>query len=221
MKKGIIGKKIGMTQIFDEKGNVVPVTVIEATPNVVAQVKTVETDGYNSIQLGYGEVKDKHINKPEKGHFTKAGLAAKKHLREFRVEDVENYKVGDEVKADIFEAGEKIDVQGTTKGKGFQGVIKRHGQHRGPMGHGSMYHRRPGSMGSTSTPGRVFKGKKLPGHMGRVTVTIQNLDVVRVDMDKNVILVKGSVPGAKGAILKIKSAVKASKKGRRKLKCQK
>ncbi len=211
MKKGIIGKKIGMTQIFDEKGNVVPVTVIEATPNVVAQVKTVETDGYNSIQLGYGEVKDKHINKPEKGHFTKAGLTAKKHLREFRVEDVENYKVGDEVKADIFEAGEKIDVQGTTKGKGFQGVIKRHGQHRGPMGHGSMYHRRPGSMGSTSTPGRVFKGKKLPGHMGRVTVTIQNLDVVRVDMDKNVILVKGSVPGAKGAILKIKSAVKASK----------
>ena len=211
MKKGIIGKKIGMTQIFDEKGNVVPVTVIEATPNVVAQVKTVETDGYNSIQLGYGEVKDKHINKPEKGHFTKAGLAAKKHLREFRVEDVENYKVGDEVKADIFEAGEKIDVQGTTKGKGFQGVIKRHGQHRGPMGHGSMYHRRPGSMGSTSTPGRVFKGKKLPGHMGRVTVTIQNLDVVRVDMDKNVILVKGSGPGAKGAILKIKSAVKASK----------
>ena len=211
MKKGIIGKKIGMTQIFDEKGNVIPVTVIEATPNVVAQVKTVETDGYNSIQLGYGEVKDKHINKPEKGHFTKAGLTAKKHLREFRVEDVENYKVGDEVKADIFEAGEKIDVQGTTKGKGFQGVIKRHGQHRGPMGHGSMYHRRPGSMGSTSTPGRVFKGKKLPGHMGRVTVTIQNLDVVRVDMDKNVILVKGSVPGAKGAILKIKSAVKASK----------
>ena len=211
MKKGIIGKKIGMTQIFDEKGNVIPVTVIEATPNVVAQVKTVETDGYNSIQLGYGEVKDKHINKPEKGHFAKAGLTAKKHLREFRVEDVENYKVGDEVKADIFEAGEKIDVQGTTKGKGFQGVIKRHGQHRGPMGHGSMYHRRPGSMGSTSTPGRVFKGKKLPGHMGRVTVTIQNLDVVRVDMDKNVILVKGSVPGAKGAILKIKSAVKASK----------
>ena len=211
MKKGIIGKKIGMTQIFDEKGNVIPVTVIEATPNIVAQVITVETDGYNSIQLGYGEVKDKHINKPEKGHFAKAGLTAKKHLREFRVEDVENYKVGDEVKADIFEAGEKIDVQGTTKGKGFQGVIKRHGQHRGPMGHGSMYHRRPGSMGSTSTPGRVFKGKKLPGHMGRVTVTIQNLDVVRVDMDKNVILVKGSVPGAKGAILKIKSAVKASK----------
>ena len=211
MKKGIIGRKIGMTQIFDEKGNVIPVTVIEAGPCVVAQVKTVETDGYNSIQLGFGDVKDKHINKPEAGHFAKAKLANKKHLREFRVENVENYKVGDEVKADVFEAGEKVDIQGITKGKGFQGVIKRHGQSRGPMGHGSMYHRRPGSMGATSTPGRVFKGKKLPGHMGRVTVTIQNLDVVRVDMDKNVILVKGSVPGPKGAILKVKSAVKASK----------
>lgn len=211
MSKGIIGKKIGMTQIFDEKGNVIPVTVIETAGNVVAQVKTVETDGYNAIQLGYGEVKDKHINKPEAGHFAKAKLANKKHLREFRMDSVENYKVGDEVKADIFTAGEKIDVQGTSKGKGFQGVIKRHGQHRGPMGHGSMYHRRPGSMGSTSTPGRVFKGKKLPGHMGKVTVTIQNLDVVRVDMDKNVILVKGSVPGPKGAILKVKSTVKVSK----------
>ena len=211
MKKGIIGKKIGMTQIFDEKGNVIPVTVIEAGPCVVAQVKTEETDGYNAIQLGFGEIKDKHINKPEAGHFAKAKLANKKHLREFKVEGIENYKVGDEIKADVFEAGEKIDVQGTSKGKGFQGVIKRHGQHRGPMGHGSMYHRRPGSMGSTSTPGRVFKGKKLPGHMGKVTVTIQNLDVVRVDMDKNVILVKGSVPGPKGAILKVKSAVKASK----------
>ena len=209
--KTLIGKKVGMTQIFDEKGNVIPVTVIEAGPCVVAQVKTEETDGYNAIQLGFGEVKDKHINKPEAGHFAKAKLANKKHLREFRLESIENYKVGDEIKADIFEAGEKIDVQGTSKGKGFQGVIKRHGQHRGPMGHGSMYHRRPGSMGSTSTPGRVFKGKKLPGHMGRVTITIQNLDVVRVDMDKNVILLKGSVPGAKGSILKIKSAVKATK----------
>ena len=211
MKKGIIGRKIGMTQIFDEKGNVIPVTVIEAGPCVVAQVKTEETDGYNAIQLGFGEVKDKHINKPETGHFAKAKLANKKHLREFRLESIENYKVGDEIKADIFEAGEKIDVQGTSKGKGFQGVIKRHGQHRGPMGHGSMYHRRPGSMGSTSTPGRVFKGKKLPGHMGKVTVTIQNLDVVRVDMDKNVLLVKGSVPGPKGAILKVKSTVKVAK----------
>lgn len=211
MKKGIIGKKIGMTQIFDEKGNVIPVTVIEAGPCVIAQVKTVETDGYNAIQLGFGDIKDKHINKPEAGHFAKAKLANKKHLREFRLDSMDGMKVGEELKADVFAAGDKIDVQGTTKGKGFQGVIKRHGQHRGPMGHGSMYHRRPGSMGATSTPGRVFKGKKLPGHMGRVTVTIQNLDVVRVDMDKNVILVKGSVPGAKGAILKIKSAVKVSK----------
>ena len=210
MKKGIIGKKIGMTQIFDEKGNVIPVTVIETAGNIVAQVKTVETDGYNAIQLGYGEIKDKHINKPRAGHFAKAKLANKKHLREFRLDSIEGVKVGDEIKADVFAAGENVDIQGISKGKGFQGVIKRHGQHRGPMGHGSMYHRRPGSMGPTSTPGRVFKGKKLPGHMGRVTVTIQNLDVVRVDMDKNVILVKGSVPGAKGAILKIKSSVKAN-----------
>ena len=209
--KGIIGRKVGMTQIFDEKGNVIPVTVIETAGNVVTQVKTVETDGYNSIQLGYGEVKAKHLNKPLEGHFKKAGVENKKHLREFRTEDVANYKVGDEIKADIFAAGEKVDVQGTTKGKGFQGVIKRHGQHRGPMGHGSMYHRRPGSMGATSTPGRVFKGKKLPGHMGRLTVTIQNLEVVKVDMDKNALLVKGSVPGAKGAILKVKSSVKVSK----------
>ena len=209
MKKGIIGRKIGMTQIFDEKGNVIPVTVIEAGPCVVAQIKTVETDGYNAVQLGFGEVKESKLNKPEKGHFAKANVTAKKHLREFRLDSIEGIKVGDEVKADIFTVGEKVDIQGISKGKGFQGVIKRHGQSRGPMGHGSMYHRRPGSMGPTSTPGRVFKGKKLPGHMGRVTVTIQNLDIVKVDMDKNVILVKGSVPGAKGAILKIKSAVKA------------
>ena len=210
MKKGIIGRKLGMTQIFDENGLVIPVTVIEAGPCTVAQVKTTETDGYNAIQLGFGEVKAKHINKPEMGHFAKSKLEAKKHLREFRLDDISNVKVGDEIKADIFQVGEKVDIQGTSKGKGFQGVIKRHGQHRGPMGHGSMYHRRPGSMGPTSTPGRVFKGKKLPGHMGHVTVTIQNLDIVRVDMDKNVILVKGSVPGCKGAILKIKTAVKAS-----------
>lgn len=209
MNKGIIGKKIGMTQIFDENGLVIPVTVIEAGPCTVAQVKTTETDGYNAIQLGFGEVKAKHINKPEMGHFAKSKLEAKKHLREFRLDDISNIKVGDEIKADIFQAGEKVDIQGTSKGKGFQGVIKRHGQHRGPMGHGSMYHRRPGSMGPTSTPGRVFKGKKLPGHMGRVTVTIQNLDVVKVDMDKNVILIKGSVPGAKGAILKLRKSVKA------------
>ena len=209
MKKAIIGKKIGMTQIFDETGKVIPVTVIEAGPCVVAQVKTVETDGYDAIQLGFGDVKENKVNKPVKGHYAKGNVTLKKHLREFRVDSIESYKVGDEVKADTFVAGDKIDVQGTSKGKGFQGVIKRHGQHRGPMGHGSMYHRRPGSMGATSTPGRVFKGKKLPGHMGVQTITIQNLDVVRVDMDKNVILVKGSVPGVKGAILKIKTSVKA------------
>ena len=209
MKKGLIGKKIGMTQIFNEEGKVIPVTVIEAGPCVVSQVKTEETDGYNSIQLGFGAIKESKVNKPERGHFTKANIAPARYLREFRVDSIEDVKVGDELKADIFMAGDKIDIQGTSKGKGFQGVIKRHGQHRGPMGYGSMYHRRPGSMGSTSTPGRVFKGKKLPGHMGAETVTIQNLEVIKVDLDKNIILVKGSVPGAKGSILKIKSSVKA------------
>ena len=208
MNKGLIGKKIGMTQIFDESGKVIPVTVIEAGPCVVAQVKTQDTDGYTAIQLGYGDIKEKKLNKPMKGHFTKVNVTPKKHLREFRVDSIDEIKVGDELKADVFAAGEKIDIQGISKGKGFQGVIKRHGQSRGPMGHGSMYHRRPGSMGPTSTPGRVFKGKKLPGHMGVQTITIQNLEVVRVDLDKNVLLVKGSVPGAKGAILKIKSSVK-------------
>ena len=208
MNKGLIGKKIGMTQIFDESGKVIPVTVIEAGPCVVAQVKTQDTDGYTAIQLGYGDIKEKKLNKPMKGHFTKVNVTLKKHLREFTVDSIDEVKVGDELKADVFAAGEKIDIQGTSKGKGFQGVIKRHGQSRGPMGHGSMYHRRPGSMGPTSTPGRVFKGKKLPGHMGVQTITIQNLEVVRVDLDKNVLLVKGSVPGAKGAILKIKSSVK-------------
>ena len=209
MKKAIIGRKVGMTQIFDEKGNVIPVTVIEAGPCSVIQVKTVETDGYDAVQLGFGTVKEKKLNKPEKGHFTKVKVTPVKHLREFRLADVSNVKVGDEIKADVFTAGETVDIQGTTKGKGFQGVIKRHGQSRGPMGHGSMYHRRPGSMGSTSTPGRVFKGKNLPGHMGMETVTIQNLEVVRVDLDKNIILVKGSVPGNKGAILKIRNSVKS------------
>ena len=209
MKKGLIGKKIGMTQIFNEEGKVIPVTVIEAGPCVVSQVKTEETDGYNSIQLGFGAIKESKVNKPERGHFTKANIAPARYLREFRVDSIEDVKVGDELKADIFMAGDKIDIQGTSKGKGFQGVIKRHGQHRGPMGHGSMYHRRPGSMGPTSTPGRVFKGKNLPGHMGMETVTIQNLEVVRVDLDKNVILVKGSVPGNKGAILKIRNSVKS------------
>ena len=209
MNKGLIGKKVGMTQIFDEQGKVIPVTVIEAGPCTVVQVKTVENDGYQAIQLGFGEVKEHKVSKPVKGHYTKVNLTPKKHLREFRVDSLENVKVGDELKADVFAAGDKLDIQGTSKGKGFQGVIKRHGQSRGPMGHGSMYHRRPGSMGPTSTPGRVFPGKKLPGHMGNVTVTIQNLEVIKVDLDKNVILVKGSVPGAKGSILKIKSSVKA------------
>ena len=198
MKKAIIGKKVGMTQIFDESGKVIPVTVIEAGPCVVAQVKTTENDGYNAVQLGFGDVKESKVNKPVKGHFAKSKLALKKYLREFRMDSVEEVKVGDELKADVFAKGDKVDIQGTSKGKGFQGVIKRHGQSRGPMGHGS-----------TSTPGRVFKGKRLPGHMGTNTITIQNLEVVSVDLDKNVILVKGSVPGANGAILKIKSSVKA------------
>ena len=209
MKKALIGRKVGMTQIFDEEGKVIPVTVIEATPCTVTQIKTVEQDGYQAIQLGFGDVKEKKLNKPELGHLSKNKLAPKKYLREFRLDSIEGMKVGDELKADVFAAGDKVDIQGTSKGKGFQGVIKRHGQSRGPMGHGSMYHRRPGSMGPTSTPGRVFPGKNLPGHMGVETVTIQNLEVVKVDLDKNVILVKGSVPGTKGSILKIKSSVKA------------
>ena len=208
MKKGLIGKKIGMTQIFNEEGKVIPVTVIEAGPCVVSQVKTEETDGYNSIQLGFGAIKESKVNKPERGHFTKANIAPARYLREFRVDSIEDVKVGDELKADIFMAGDKIDIQGTSKGKGFQGVIKRHGQHRGPMGHGSMYHRRPGSMGSTSTPGRVFKGKKLPGQMGHVTRTIQNLEVVAVDPENNLLLIKGSVPGPKKGLVVVKTAIK-------------
>ena len=208
MKKALIGKKVGMTQIFNEEGKVIPVTVIEATPCTVTQIKTVEQDGYEAVQLGFGDVKESKLNKPRLGHLSKNKLAPKKYLREFRLDSIEGMNVGDELKADVFSVGDRVDIQGTSKGKGFQGVIKRHGQSRGPMGHGSMYHRRPGSMGPTSTPGRVFPGKKLPGHMGSVTVTIQNLEVIKVDLDKNVILVKGSVPGAKGSILKIKSSVK-------------
>ena len=209
MSKTLIGQKVGMTQIFDEKGHIVPVTVIEVGPCTVTQVKTVDQDGYNAIQLGFQDAKESKLTKPELGKFTKSKLQPKKYLREFRVDSVEGINVGDELKADVFQAGDKVDIQGTSKGKGFQGVIKRHGQSRGPMGHGSMYHRRAGSMGPTSTPVRVFKGKNLPGHMGNVTVTIQNLEVVKVDLDKNVILVKGSVPGAKKSILKIKQSVKA------------
>ena len=208
--KGILGKKLGMTQIFTEEGIVVPVTVVEAGPNVVTQVKTVEKDGYNAIQAGFEDAKEKSLNKPQKGHLAAANVL-KKHLKEFRVDAVEEFTVGQEIKADLFAAGEKIDVTGTSKGKGFQGPIKRHGQSRGPESHGSRYHRRPGSMGACSFPGRVFKNKKLAGHMGSVKVTVQNLEVVRVDADKNLILVKGAIPGPKGSMVTIKEAVKSSK----------
>ena len=211
MKKGIYGKKLGMTQIFTEDGLVIPVTVVEVEPCVVIRKKTVETDGYNAIQVATGEIKEKHMNKPNKGQFDKVKLAYKKYIRELRLDNIDDVNVGDELKADVFVAGEFVDVQGTSKGKGFQGVIKRHGHHRGPMSHGSMYHRRPGSMGPTSSPGRVFKGKKLPGHTGKDTVTVQHLEVVRVDMDKNVILIKGSVPGYKNALVRIKDSVKSAK----------
>ena len=208
--KGILGKKLGMTQIFTEEGIVVPVTVVEAGPNVVTQVKAVEKDGYNAIQVGFEDAKEKSLNKPQKGHLAAANVL-KKHLKEFRVDAVEEFTVGQEIKADLFAAGEKIDVTGTSKGKGFQGPIKRHGQSRGPESHGSRYHRRPGSMGACSFPGRVFKNKKLAGHMGSVKVTVQNLEVVRVDADKNLILVKGAIPGPKGSMVTIKEAVKSSK----------
>ena len=208
--KGILGKKLGMTQIFTEEGIVVPVTVVEAGPNVVTQVKTVEKDGYNAIQVGFEDAKEKSLNKPQKGHLAAANVL-KKHLKEFRVDAVEEFTVGQEIKADLFAAGEKIDVTGTSKGKGFQGPIKRHGQSRGPESHGSRYHRRPGSMGACSFPGRVFKNKQPAGHMGSVKVTVQNLEVVRVDADKNLILVKGAIPGPKGSMVTIKEAVKSSK----------
>lgn len=209
MKKAIIAKKIGMTQVFSETGNLVPVTVLEAGPCVVVQKKTVENDGYSALQLGFGEKREKLSTKPEKGHFDKAGAAIKRVLKEFRLEDAENYEVGAEIKADIFAAGDKIDVSGTSKGKGYQGAIKRHGQQRGPMAHGSKYHRSLGSLSSGTTPGRVKKGKKMPGHMGNVSVTVQNLEVVSVDAEKNLILVKGAVPGPKNTVLTIKDSVKA------------
>ena len=211
MKKGIIGRKVGMTQIFDEKGNVIPVTVIEAGPCTVAQVKTVETDGYDAVQLGFGEVKDKHINKPEKGHFAKAGVSGKRFVKEFKFENAAEYNLGDVIKADIFAEGDKIDATAISKGKGFQGAIKRFGQHRGPMAHGSKFHRHQGSNGACSSPSRVFKGKGMPGHMGSVKVTTQTLEVVRVDAENNLLLVKGAVPGAKKCLVTIKETVKAGK----------
>lgn len=208
MQKGIIGKKLGMTQLFDENGKFIPVTVVEVGPCPVVMKKTIENDGYEAVQLGFSDVKEKKINKPQKGHFAKANVGYKRFLREFRLDDCAALNVGDEVKADIFADGDKIDVTGTSKGKGFAGVIKRWGNHRGPMTHGSGFHRSSGSMGACSSPSRVFKGKKLPGHMGNVRVTIQNLDVVKVMADKNLLLVKGSVPGPKGGILIIKDSVK-------------
>ena len=208
MVKEIYGTKIGMTQIFDEKGVAIPVTAIEVKPLTVVAKKTADKDGYNAIVVSFGEIKEKNANKPHKGIFAKAGVDVQKYLREIKVENVDEYEIGSKITVDTFTTEDSVDVQGTSKGKGFQGVIKRHGQHRGPMGHGSMYHRRPGSMGSTTTPGRVFKGKKLPGHMGSQTSTILNLNVVKVDADKNVILVKGSIPGAKKSIVRVRKSVK-------------
>ncbi len=209
MKKAILGTKVGMTQIFGENGELIPVTVVLAGPCTVVQKKTAETDGYEAVQVGFGEVKEKNLNKPMKGHFAKADVANKKYLREFRLEDCSALNVGDEIKADIFEAGEKIDVTGISKGKGFAGPMKRWGLHRGPMAHGSGYHRGSGSMGACSNPGRVMKGKKLPGHMGVVRVTVQNLEVVKVDAENNLILLRGAVPGNKGGLVTIRNSVKA------------
>ena len=207
--KGILGRKIGMTQVFTESGKLIPVTVIEVEKNVVTQIKTKENDGYEAIQLGFGNTREKLATKASAGHTAKAKTTPKRFFKEIKGVDINSYSLGQEISADIFEAGEVVDVTGTTKGKGFQGVIKRHGQSRGPMGHGSHYHRRPGSMG-TMRPMRVFKGKKLPGHMGTLTVTIQNLKIVAVDTENNVILVSGNVPGAKKSLVLIKSAVKAN-----------
>lgn len=208
MKKAILATKVGMTQIFDENGNLIPVTVLQAAPNVVTQVKSVENDGYAAVQVGFGEIRDILVNKPRKGHFAKAGVANKRFLREFRFENAAEYAVGQEIKADIFTEGEKIDATGITKGKGFQGAIKRHGLSRGPMKHGSKYHRHAGSNGPATTPGRVFKGKHMPGQMGAVKATVQNLEVVKVDVENNLLLVKGAVPGSKKALVVLKETVK-------------
>jgi large subunit ribosomal protein L3 len=208
MTKGILGRKIGMTQVFAENGNLIPVTVVEAAQNVVLQKKSVESDGYEAVQVGFEDKREKLANKPEKGHVAKANTNPKRFVREFRGVDVTGYEVGQEVKVDIFAAGDVVDVTGISKGKGFQGVIKRHGQSRGPMAHGSRYHRRPGSMGPVA-PNRVFKGKLLPGRMGGEKITVQNLAIVKVDVERNLLLVKGNVPGARKALIKVTSAVKA------------
>lgn len=209
MKKAILGKKVGMTQVFDSEGRALPVTVIEAGPNVVVQKKTVDNDGYAAIQVGFVDAKEKRVSKPLKGHFAKAKVTFKKYLRELRLEGAEGFEVGQELKADVFAVGDKVDISGMSKGKGFSGAIKRHNFHRGPMTHGSKYHRAAGSMGASSDPSRTFKGKKLPGHMGAANVTVQNLEVVMVDPERNVILVKGGVPGIRGSLVMIKDSVKA------------
>ena len=211
MKKAILTTKVGMTQIFNEDGVLTPVTVLQAGPCVVTQVKTVDNDGYSAVQVGFGDIREKLVNKPMKGHFAKAGVAPKRFVREFKLEDAESYTVGQEIKADVFAAGDKIDATAKSKGKGFQGAIKRHGQHRGPMAHGSKFHRHQGSNGSATTPGRVFKGKGMPGHMGSKQITVQNLEVVKVDVDNNLILVKGAVPGPKKSLVTIKETVKVER----------
>ena len=227
MKKAILATKLGMTQIFDEDGALIPVTVLEAGPCVVTQIKTVDNDGYDAIQVGFTDIKEKNVNvdaggnkkvrnrhganKPEVGHFEKAGVGAKRYVREFKFDNCEEYNLADEIKADIFAEGDKVDATAISKGKGFQGTIKRLGQHRGPMGHGSKFHRHQGSNGACSSPSKVFKGKGMPGHMGSVRVTTQNLEVVRVDAEKNLLLIKGSVPGPKKSLVTIQESVKKTK----------
>ena len=211
MKKAILATKVGMTQIFNEDGVLTPVTVLQAGPCVVTQVKTVENDGYAAVQVGFVDTREKLVNKAEKGHFDKAGVAYKKYVREFRLENAAEYAPAQEIKADIFAAGDKIDATAVSKGKGFQGAIKRLGQHRGPMAHGSKFHRHQGSNGACSDPSKVFKGKGMPGHMGAKQITIQNLEVVKVDAENNLLLVKGAVPGPKKALVIIKETVKSGK----------
>ena len=211
MKKAILATKVGMTQIFNEDGVLTPVTVLQAGPCVVTQVKTVENDGYSAVQVGFVDKREKLVNKPMKGQFDKAGVSYKRFVREFRLEDAESYEVAQEIKADIFAVGEKVDATAISKGKGFQGAIKRHGQSRGPMAHGSKYHRHAGSNGACSDPSRVFKGKKMAGHMGNKKVTVQNLEIVRVDDENNLLLVKGAVPGPKKSLVTIKATVKSAK----------
>ena len=209
MKKAIIGKKIGMTQIFDENGKVVPVTVVEAGPCVVVQKKTSDNDGYEAIQVGFEEIREKLVNKPRKGQFAKAGTTLRRTLKEFRLDDISQYEVGQEIKADVFEAGDKVDVAGVSKGKGFQGCIKRWNQHTGDMTHGSKFKRAPGSMGASSDPSRVFKNKRMPGHMGSVNTTVINLEVVKVIAEKNLILIKGGIPGPNKGRVVIRDSARA------------